>query len=277
MHIPLYQVDAFADRLFTGNPAAVCPLEEWLDEALMQQIAAENNLSETAFFVADDARPGHFALRWFTPGAEVDLCGHATLASAFVIFNAMEFAGDTLIFHTRSGELVVRRVGSSALQMDFPAWPAARLSSDESSVIADALGVALGHRPAEVHRAVNLLAVFDSEETLDSLRYSAALVPALAAADAWGLIATAPAAPDSGRDFVSRFFAPLKGVDEDPVTGSAHCTLTPYWAQRLGRSRLVGYQASHRGGTVGCELQGERVLLSGECHQFMQGTITVPG
>lgn len=276
MQIPLYQVDAFADRLFAGNPAAVCPLADWLDDALLQQIAAENNLSETAFFVADPARAGHFALRWFTPGAEVDLCGHATLASAFVIFNAMGHAGDTLCFHTRSGELTVRRDADSALRMDFPAWPATELAGDAASRIAADLQAALGRRPVQLLRAVNLLAVYDSEETLRSLRYSAALVPALEAADAWGLIVTAPGAQGASHDFVSRFFAPLKGVDEDPVTGSAHCTLMPYWAARLQRSTLVGYQASRRGGTVRCEILGDRVFLTGECRQFLVGTITLP-
>lgn len=276
MQIPLYQVDAFTDRLFAGNPAAVCPLSDWLDDTVMQQIAAENNLSETAFFVADARRPGHYALRWFTPGAEVDLCGHATLASAFVLFNEMGYAGDSLHFDTRSGELTVTRGGHHDLCMDFPAWPARSLPDDDASRIAAALDVALGRRPVEVYRAVNLLAVFDSEETLRSLQYSAALVPALEAADAWGLIATAPGASGAGHDFVSRFFAPLKGVDEDPVTGSAHCTLMPYWAARLQRSRLVGYQASRRGGTVGCEIRGDRVSLTGACRQFLAGTITLP-
>lgn len=277
MQTALYQVDAFADRLFAGNPAAVCPLTEWLDDDLLQQIAFENNLSETAFFVPDSERAGHFALRWFTPDAEVDLCGHATLASAFVIFEVLAHAGHTLHFHTRSGELTVSRTDAGALRMDFPAWPARELTGDEASVIAGALEAALGHRPLEIHRAVNLLAVFDSEETVRALRYSAALVPALDAADAWGLIASAPAAAGAGHDFVSRFFAPLKGVDEDPVTGSAHCTLMPYWAGRLQRSSLVGYQASRRGGTVHCEARGDRVLLTGECRLFLSGTIALPG
>lgn len=276
MQIPLYQIDAFTDRLFAGNPAAVCPLSQWLDDDLMQQIAAENNLSETAFFVADDSRPGHYGLRWFTPGAEVDLCGHATLASAFVIFNALHVACDTLYFQTRSGELTVDRDASGSLCMDFPAWPASELAEEEASRIALALGDALGHRPVEVQRAVNLLAVFDSEDTLRALRYSAALVPALKAAGAWGLIVTAPGNPGADHDFVSRFFAPLKGVDEDPVTGSAHCTLMPYWSARLQRPRLLAYQASQRGGNVGCEIRGDRVLLTGRCRQFLAGTITLP-
>lgn len=276
MQIALYQVDAFADRLFAGNPAAVCPLPEWLDDDLLQQVAFENNLSETAFFVADSERGDHFALRWFTPDAEVDLCGHATLASAFVIFEVLAHTGDTLHFHTRSGELTVSQTEGGALCMDFPAWPALALTGDEASVIAGALEAALGSRPVELHRAVNLLAVFDSEETLRGLNYSPALVPALEAADAWGLIASAPAAAGAGYDFVSRFFAPLKGVDEDPVTGSAHCTLMPYWAERLQRWSLVGYQASRRGGTVHCEARGDRVLLTGECQLFLSGTIALP-
>ncbi|MEQ8515750.1 MAG: PhzF family phenazine biosynthesis protein [Chromatocurvus sp.] len=278
MQVALYQVDAFTDRLFAGNPAAVCPLPSWLDDTVMQQIAAENNLSETAFFVPapESDHLGHFALRWFTPDAEVDLCGHATLASAFVIFTALDFTGDTLHFHTRSGELTVTRGKGGALCMDFPAWPASEIPDVEAARIMDTLEAALGGRAVEVRRAVNLLAVFDSEETLRSLRYSAALVPALEAADAWGLIVTAPGAPGASHDFVSRFFAPLKGVDEDPVTGSAHCTLMPYWAARLQQSRLVGYQASRRGGTVRCGISADRVSLSGECRQFLVGTATLP-
>ncbi len=276
MQVSLYQVDAFTDRLFAGNPAAVCPLAEWPDDSLLQQIAMENNLSETAFFVADAARAGHFALRWFTPAAEVDLCGHATLASAFVIFTVLGHTGDTLHFHTRSGELIVSRDGRGRLRMDFPARPAQPVPDDEAARIAAALHAALGGRPLEVRRAVNLLAVFDSEEAVRALRYSAALVPALKAASAWGLIVTAPGSAGACHDFVSRFFAPLKGVDEDPVTGSAHCTLMPYWAERLGRSVLTGYQASRRGGTVHCELVGDRVFLTGECRQFLAGTIVLP-
>lgn len=275
MHIPLHQVDAFTDRVFAGNPAAVCILRDWPDAALMQQVAAENNLSETAFLVADAARGGHFALRWFTPGAEVDLCGHATLASAFVIFESMHFEGDIVHFHTRSGQLSVTRGDAGRLRMDFPAWPAQALVDDEAARIAAALDAALGARPVEVQRAVNLLAVFDSEETLCSLRYSPALVPALEAAKAWGLIATAPGAAGAAHDFVSRFFAPLKGVDEDPVTGSAHCTLMPYWSARMQRSTLTGYQASRRGGTVYCEMADDRVYLSGKCRRFLEGTITL--
>ena len=275
MHITLHQVDAFTDRVFAGNPAAVCILTDWPSDALMQQIAAENNLSETAFLVADAARADHFALRWFTPGAEVDLCGHATLASAFVIFEYMNVEGGALHFHTRSGQLTVTRGDAGRLRMDFPAWPAQAVGDDEASRIAAALDAALGARPVEVQRAVNLLAVFDSEETLHSLGYSPALVPALEAANAWGLIATAPGAAGAAHDFVSRFFAPLKGVDEDPVTGSAHCTLMPYWSARMQRSTLTGYQASRRGGTVYCEMAGDRVYLSGECRQFLVGTVTL--
>lgn len=277
MQLPLHQIDAFTDRLFAGNPAAVCPLDAWPADGLLQQIAAENNLSETAFYVADPDRPAHYALRWFTPGAEVDLCGHATLASAFVIFDGT--AGkmaDTLHFHTRSGELTVARDAGGALRMDFPAAPAVALPEDEAPAIADALKAALGRRPAELYRAVNLLAVFDSEASLRALRYSAALVPALEAAGAWGLIATAAADAGAEYDFVSRFFAPLKGVDEDPVTGSAHCTLMPYWSARLQKAELVGYQASARGGTVRCESSGDRVFLTGRCRRFLTGTITLP-
>jgi PhzF family phenazine biosynthesis protein len=275
MQIPLYQIDAFADRLFAGNPAAVCPLSDWLDDDLLQRIAMENNLSETAFFVADPARAGHFALRWFTPSAEVDLCGHATLASAFVIFEHLSPAAETLHFHTRSGELVVTRGEAGSLSMDFPAWPARALPAADAQRIAGDIEGALGRRPVEVLRAVNLLAVFDDEDSLRALHYTPALVPALEDADAWGLIATAPAGPEADYEVVSRFFAPLKGVDEDPVTGSAHCTLVPYWAARLGRDSLRAFQASTRGGHLRCTLEGDRVWLAGSCRQYLEGTITL--
>jgi PhzF family phenazine biosynthesis protein len=275
MQIPLYQIDAFADAIFSGNPAAVCPLQAWLDDALLQQIAMENNLSETAFFVADPARAGHFALRWFTPTAEVDLCGHATLASAFVIFEHLAAGADSLHFHTRSGELVVTRDEGGVLCMDFPAWPARALPAADAQRIAGDIEGALGRRPVEVLRAVNLLAVFDDEDSLRALHYTPALIPALEDANAWGLIATAPAQAGADYEVVSRFFAPLKGVDEDPVTGSAHCTLVPYWATRLGRKRLHAFQASARGGHVHCTLEGDRVRLAGTCRQYLAGTITL--
>lgn len=259
MKLKLYQVDAFTNRVFGGNPAAVSPLEQWPDDDLMQAIAAENNLSETAFFVP--AGKG-FELRWFTPLKEVDLCGHATLASAHVIFEILGHAEPVIAFQTRSGELRVSKAGEQ-LQMDFPA------DRPVPSAAPDALTAGLGRQPAEVLKAADYLAVFDSEAmvraiTPDLLR--------LGQLDLRGVIITAP-----GRevDFVSRFFAPNYGVPEDPVTGSAHCELAPYWAGKLGKNVLTARQVSSRGGEIACEFQTDRVLLAGSAVTFMQGEIAV--
>ncbi len=278
MELPLYQIDAFTDRVFAGNPAAVCPLTEWMDDDILQRIAAENNLSETAFFVAQPEKgPNHFHLRWFTPTDEVDLCGHATLASAYVVFNDLMPDLTTVFFETRSGTLVVERGEEGRLSMDFPALPPHPI--ENAGVLMDRLGEALGKRPLDLQRAVNLLAVFETEDDVRRLRYGPGLAEALIEADAWGLIVTGPARDNCPYDFVSRFFAPLKGVPEDPVTGSAHCTLTPYWAQRLGKTELQGFQASVRGGLVTCTAnpngQTDRVGLSGHCAPYLKGTITV--
>lgn len=257
MKIRQYQVDAFAQRVFEGNPAAVCPLEAWLDEALMQAIASENNLAETAFFVpVDDG----FELRWFTPVREVDLCGHATLAAAHVLFGILGYPGEIISFATRSGELRVERDGDR-LAMDFPAVPCGPCTPPQ------ALIEGLGRRPERVFAATDYMAVFDSEDTVRALAPDLARLGAL---DRRGVIVTAP-----GRavDFVSRFFAPNYGIDEDPVTGSAHCALAPYWAERLGRQQLWARQVSPRGGDVHCRLTGERVVLSGHAVTFMTGEI----
>jgi len=257
--IPIYQVDAFASRLFAGNPAAVCPLEEWLDDSLLQQIAAENNLSETAFFVRGGDR---YRLRWMTPEVEVDLCGHATLASAFVIFNYLDRLADSVTFDTRGGELIVRREGD-LLAMDFPARLAAPCDAPPGLVHA------LGRSPAEVNAAQYLMAVFETE---DEVRALAPDMKRLAEVDAFGVIVTAP-----GReaDFVSRFFAPRAGISEDPVTGSSHCTLVPYWARRLCKKQLYARQVSRRGGELWCEERGDRVKIAGRAILYMQGTISV--
>lgn len=237
MKIPIYQLDAFTEALFSGNPAAVCPLEGWLSDDLMQAIAAENNLSETAFLVAEG---GGYGLRWFTPTVEVDLCGHATLAAAHLLLNHLGHGGDGVAFETRSGTLAVKRDGG-ALAMDFPALP-----PGERIEAAPGFAAALGGRPAElykireVHGAPYLLALFGSAAEV------ARLAPNFAALGA-NVIATAPGGE---ADFVSRFFAPVSGIDEDPVTGSAHCTLTPFWAERLGKSSLKARQISARGGEM---------------------------
>jgi len=257
MKIKQYQVDAFATRVFEGNPAAVCPLEKWLDDCLLQAISEENNLSETAFFVPNAKG---FDLRWFTPVKEVDLCGHATLATAHVIFEILGYAESVISFETRSGELFVKKQGAS-LQMDFPAC------TPISREIPDVLVQGLGVRPIEVLSADDYLAVFDTESTIRAITPNHALLSQL---DLRGVIVTAPGA---NVDFVSRFFAPKFGVPEDPVTGSAHCELAPYWASKLGRNTLSARQVSKRGGNLACEVSCNRVLLSGSAVTFMEAEI----
>lgn len=265
MQLPLYQIDAFADRVFAGNPAAVMPLKTWLPDATMQAIAAENNLAETAFFVPE---ADGFRLRWFTPEVEIDLCGHATLASAWVLFNRLGQAGDSIAFHTRSGRLTVTREGpgpGDKLALDFPARPAA------AATPCDGLIAAIGATPRTVLAARDYLLVYDDAATVRALRPDMAGLMVL---DRFAVIVTAPGdAP--GIDCVSRFFAPAKGIPEDPVTGSAHCTVVPYWAERLGRTTLTAYQASRRGGTLHCRLEGERVIMAGTCMPFLEGTVTL--
>lgn len=260
MKLPLYQVDAFAERRFEGNPAAVCPLEHWLDDALMQSIATENNLSETAFLVPQG---NAYALRWFTPAVEVDLCGHATLAAAHVLLQHLgRDPAQPLVFHTRSGPLTVTASGDRLL-MDFPARPAQPCEAPGDLV------AGLGRRPREVLRGDDYLAVFDDAGDVLALRPD---LSALMRLDGRGVIATAPG---DRHDFVSRFFAPKAGVPEDPVTGSAHCTLTPYWAARLGRTRLRARQVSARGGDVDCEFCGDRVRIAGRAVTVIEGTLEI--
>lgn len=257
MELPIYQVDAFAQRLFEGNPAAVVPLEKWLPDALMQEIAGENNLSETAFFVRAGEK---FELRWFTPSAEVDLCGHATLATAHVLFRHLDFPDLTIRFQTRSGILTVQR-STDGISMDFPAIPSEPIDAPE------ALIQGLGAEPSQVRAAPDFLAVFDREQDIIDLKPD---FPVLSRLDRRGVIATAP-----GRehDFVSRCFYPKVGVNEDPVTGSAHCKMAPYWAVELGRNDLIARQLSRRGGTVGCQLQRDRVILTGQAVTYLTGKI----
>jgi len=269
MRIPLYQIDAFADGPFTGNPAAVCPLDSWLPEPVMQAIAAENNLSETAFSVPEGEG---YRLRWFTPTVEVDLCGHATLASAYVVFRWLRPELRTVAFHTeKAGRLTVARDGD-LLALDFPSRPA------ESCAMSEPLVAGLGRRPAALLAARDYLAIYDSADDI------AALTPdfaAIAALDRFAVIVTAPGA--GGVDFVSRYFAPAAGVAEDPVTGSAHCTLIPYWAGRLGKNRLAARQLSRRGGALICALHGapgggpgdERVTIAGRALPYLEGMITI--
>jgi PhzF family phenazine biosynthesis protein len=269
MSILLYQVDAFADSVFAGNPAAVCPLENWLPDETLQAIALENNLSETAYFVPEG---DGYALRWFTPAHEVDLCGHATLASAFVIMTVLQPERRSVAFSTNvSGTLTVDREGDGFV-MDFPPWPREPVPVDPD------VAAALGKTPVALFTGNDWMAVFEEQADIEALTPDMA---ALSRLDARGVIATAPAtdsANDSGPevDFVSRFFAPKFGIPEDPVTGSAHCMLTPYWAERLGKRELSARQISPRGGAVRCTLTEEgRVRLGGRAVLYMEGRIHV--
>jgi PhzF family phenazine biosynthesis protein len=259
MKLPLYHIDAFTSRVFSGNPAAVVPLARWLADDTLQGIAAENNLSETAFILGAH---GQYEIRWLTPTTEVDLCGHATLAAAHVVLTVLEPGSNTVSFRSKSGPLTVARDGD-LLALDFPARPPKPLP------VAEALTAALGRAPREVWAAQYVMAVFDTEEEVRSLQPDRERVAAL---EYFAMIVTAP-----GReaDFVSRFFAPRQGIPEDPVTGRSHCTLVPYWARRLGKSRLHALQVSPRGGELHCEDHGDRVKIAGRSVQYLEGTIEV--
>ncbi|MGJ8673798.1 PhzF family phenazine biosynthesis protein [Rubritalea sp.] len=259
MKLPIYQIDAFAEKTFEGNPAAVCPLQYWLPDSTMQAIAEENNLAETAFFVKNQ---GVYELRWFTPLKEVDLCGHATLASAFVLFQTTESGSDQVKFLSRSGELSVTRQ-HELLTLNFPIQPATQCEIDDDLV------KALGMTPKALYRNIDYMAVFDTEEDVRSIQPDLSLIATL---DCRCVIVTAP-----GRetDFVSRVFAPSVGIDEDPVTGSVHCSLTPFWAQELGRNPLSARQLSKRGGYLTCQLDGSRVLISGKAVSYLEGVIDI--
>lgn len=256
MRLPLYQIDAFAARPFAGNPAAVVPLTAWLPDDLMQAIAAENALSETAFFAPE---AGGYRIRWFTPACEVDLCGHATLASAFVYFTELEPRRTSITFQSRSGPLSVAREGD-LLVMDFPSRPPR--PAELPFGIAEALGAA----PVEAWRARDLVVLLDSETAVRGLSPD---LTALARFDEFAVIVTARG---QEADFVSRFFAPRKGVPEDPVTGSAHTTLVPFWAERLGKTKLRALQVSPRGGELFCEARGDRVGIAGRAVKVLEGT-----
>jgi len=258
MKIPLYQVDAFTSTVFSGNPAAVCPLERWLDDEILAAIAAENNLSETAFFVKQNE---NYELRWFTPKAEVDLCGHATLASAFVIFKFLDSQKTALSFQTKkSGTLVVRKE-NNLLAMDFPA------RAPSPCNVPEALLQAFSFTPEQVFLSRDYLIVFETEDQIKMLNPD---IDKFMQLDSLGVIVTAPG---EKADFVSRFFAPKVGVAEDPVTGSAHSTLIPYWSKRLNKKKLHAFQLSQRGGELFCEDLGERVKISGEAVLYSAGEI----
>jgi len=257
MKIPYFQVDAFASRQFAGNPAGVCLLDEWLPDSVLQNIAMENNLSETAFVVP---RQDFWDLRWFTPALEVDLCGHATLAPAFVLTQILRRARDVVSFQSRSGPLTVMREGD-LLVLDFPSRPARPCDVPQQLVNG------LGRQPGELLKARDYLAVFETEADVRALRPNMAALEQL---DCLGIIVTARG---QSADFVSRFFAPRAGVPEDPVTGSAHCTLIPYWAKRLSKPRLHAWQVSRRGGELFCEDNGDRVKIGGRAVLYSRGEI----
>lgn len=265
IELPIYQVDAFTDKVFFGNPAAICPLESWLPDHVMQHIALENNLAETAFIIpkGDD-----YLLRWFTPASEVDLCGHATLASAYVVFHYLRPDLSKVVFHSPSGPLTVTRDGDE-LTMDFPALT--YHSTPAPAKLVEGLGIA----PAEVYRSTDYLVVYESEDQVLSIKPDLLLLGEI---DLRGVIVTAPG---KEHDFVSRFFGPKLSIPEDPITGSAHCALTPYWATRLNKKTLRACQYSTRLGEqlkirISCTHEGDRVFFGGAAAPYLKGTITVP-
>jgi PhzF family phenazine biosynthesis protein len=259
MKIPYFHIDAFTRSRFSGNPAGVCPLDAWLPDTTLQMIASENNLSETAFFVpAGD----HYDLRWFTPAVEVDLCGHATLASAFVLTNYLGYSGDVIHFESKCGTLLVERHGE-ILTLDFPSRPGDRQATP------DALVKGLGIEPLEVYLARDYMAVFQKQVDILAIQPDQAQ---LARLDCLGIIVTAPG---DTVDFVSRFFAPRAGIAEDPVTGSSHSTLIPYWANRLNKTELTARQLSARGGELFCALAGDRVKIGGRAVIYQRGEIEI--
>ncbi|MFA5326605.1 MAG: PhzF family phenazine biosynthesis protein [Prolixibacteraceae bacterium] len=260
MKFKIFQADAFASGLFQGNPAAVVPLTKWLPNETMQKIALENNLSETAFFIPED---DHFNIRWFTPKAEVKLCGHATLATAHVLFNELNFQGETISFNSQSGILTVDKINDK-LQLNFPADFAREV--EPVSLFADAFGV----QPlATLKGKTDYLLLFDSEESIRKINPD---FNVLLESDARGIMVTAKG---NEVDFVSRFFAPAVGVNEDPVTGSAHTVLIPFWANRLNKTELTALQLSTRGGQLWCTLSGERVLIAGKAVTYLRGEIEI--
>ncbi len=260
MKIPLFQVDAFTNHVFGGNPAAVCPLESWLDKDSMQKIAAENNLSETAFFVKTG---DGYELKWFTPKVEVNLCGHATLATAFVLFQCLKYPDEEIRFFTLSGELRVKRE-KDLLVLDFPANPAEPLAAPP-----DKLVEGLDKVPLEVHKSRDILALFEKQQDVLNLKPDFSL---LAQVEGLGIIVTAPG---EEADFVSRFFAPGAGINEDPVTGSAHTTLVPFWSQRLNKKELLAFQLSERKGELFCRDMGDRVEIAGRAVLYLTGEISI--
>jgi PhzF family phenazine biosynthesis protein len=261
MKIPLFYIDAFTSEVFKGNPAAVCLLESWLPDETLQSVAAEHNLSETAFVVKEDKEV--FQLKWFTPKTEVTLCGHATLAAAHVLFSIYNFGSKPIRFKTKSGVLPVTIAQDGRITLDFPAYQTDTYQAHE------ALTDALGSPFAEVYRSRSLLVVFNDEKEIRNLHPDFAKLKNI---EQGRVIVTAPG---KGCDFVSRFFAPGVGINEDPVTGSAHCVLVPYWSKRLNQTSFYALQLSERTGELWCKLSGDRVLISGHAITYMQGTISI--
>jgi len=269
MRIPLFHVDAFTNQPFKGNPAAVCPLDAWLDDELLRKVAAENNLSETAFFVPQSGRSGenYYDLRWFTPRGEVRLCGHATLASAFVLLKLLQSGSHEVRFQTRfSGTLTVRK-DDEIFAMDFPAMFAKSCTKVPDTLIS---ALAPGPRPSQVMEVNDTyIAVYDNPSTIQNMR------PDFARLERLHPFVVSVTAPGNEVDFVSRYFKPSYGMPEDPVTGSVHCALAPYWAEHLGKTQLHAHQLSERGGELWCEMAGSRVILKGNAVLTMQGTLTI--
>lgn len=259
MKLKLYQVDAFTSNVFNGNPAAVCPLDQWLDDKVMQSIASENNLSETAFFVKEN---DNYKIRWFTPTNEVDLCGHATLATAFVLFNVLGDKSDKIAFNSKSGELIVKKK-NDLISLNFP-------KREPKTIVGNKLLIeALTENPKEVLFNKSTLCLFETEEQVRQLKPK---IREFLKLQTHGVIITAPG---NRVDFVSRFFAPDVGIDEDPVTGYAHTLLVPYWARRLNKSKLHALQVSQRGGELFCELIDKRVIIAGYATLYLEGTIII--
>ncbi len=259
MKLSIYQIDAFAEKIFKGNSAAICQLDEWLPDEILQNIAQENNLSETAYFIKQD---GKYHIRWFTPTVEVNLCGHATLACAYVIFEVLGLESDVILFHSKSGELKVTQK-ENLIELDFP------VSTVSKCEIPHEITKAFGKEPIEVWRADDYLVVYENEADIVSLSPDFYVLSQL---ECRGIIATSRG---EETDFVSRFFAPRCGVNEDPVTGSAHCELMPYWARKLGKNMLTAAQLSKRGGKLQCKLVGDRVLISGNAVKYLEGEIEI--
>ena len=262
MEYNIYQINAFSNKIFSGNPAAVCPLNQFLTDEMMQAIAAENNLSETAFYVKNN---NAYNIRWFTPNGEVDLCGHATLAASYVIFNEENSEKNDITFNSKSGSLYVKKLKGNSIQLNLPR------RDIETSHLIPGLVESFGNKPQEVYRYRNdYMLIYDNPEKIQSIAPDFALLKSL---DIRAVMISSTG--HNGYDFVSRFFSPKSGINEDPVTGAAHCMLAPYWSTILGKSKLSARQLSHRGGDIWCEVTDDRVFLSGYATPYMKGKLYI--